>query len=557
MLQLQRRLKWVGLTVLAFSIIIFLTGGLLVLTELLIDQGYDGPKTLSASVTVQGESSHALPKTQYSHFIEHLGRCIKGGIWAEGESPDMFLGGVRPELLETIRSIKPAYIRWPGGCFADGYHWQDGIGPRDQRPVCENLAWGRHGDEVGPPENNRFGTDEFMALCKEVGARPMLTINLGSGTPEEAAAWVEYCNGPADSKWGAERAKNGHPEPYGVEYWFVGNETFSPGEIGRMSPKKYITVYKEFADAMRAVDPVIRLVAVGNFFVDIAGLQNVGKDINRQVLQGIGDGMDYLSIHQYVPNISLKTYLRYWVLQRHGSPSRKIYYDTLGSVSRMQYFLERCIEDVHAYSPPGKHIPLTFDEWNLWDYSMRQLIQSNYNLRDGLWVASMLNLLHRVAPDVPFANIAQMVNCIGIIWSSKDATFLTASGEVFKLYTNHAGEEYLPATVESPAMPHKTELPVLDVSATRSGERTILFFVNRHYDADLDVSCDLPGVTGKQRLSAWEIHHENPVQYNTQESPHEVTILERNDGFSLEENVLRFKMKPHSILCVELEPETA
>ncbi|HOH28403.1 MAG TPA: hypothetical protein PLC40_01905 [Candidatus Hydrogenedentes bacterium] len=136
-----------------------------------------------------------------------------------------------------------------------------------------------------------------MALCKEVGAGPMLTVNLGSGTPEEAAAWVEYCNRPADTKWGAERAKNGHPVPYGVKYWFVGNETFGPGEIGRMSPQKYCDVYKTFAGAMRAVDPSIQLIAVGNLFPSIAGLENVGKDINRAVLQGIGVGMDYLSVH--------------------------------------------------------------------------------------------------------------------------------------------------------------------------------------------------------------------------------------------------------------------
>ncbi|HOH28402.1 MAG TPA: alpha-L-arabinofuranosidase C-terminal domain-containing protein [Candidatus Hydrogenedentes bacterium] len=260
-----------------------------------------------------------------------------------------------------------------------------------------------------------------------------------------------------------------------------------------------------------------------------------------------------------MPNLTPNSVLRYWVIQRHGSPSRKIYYDTLGSVSRMEYFLNQCIQDVHNFSPPGKRIPLAFDEWNLWDQSMRQLIQCNYNLRDGLWVASMLNLLHRVALDVPFANIAQMVNCIGIIWSEKDATFLTASGEVFRLYANHAGDKYLPAKVECPEMPHKTALSVLDVSATRSGNRTILFFVNRHYDGAMDVTCDLQGITGKQNVQAWEIHHDNPVQYNTPQSPHEVAIREKKEDLSLTEEaggvVLKIAMKAHSILCVELELE--
>jgi alpha-L-arabinofuranosidase len=137
------------------------------------------------------------------------------------------------------------------------------------------------------------------------------------------AAWVEYCNGAADTKWGAERAKNGHPEPFGVKYWFVGNETFGPGEIGRMSPTKYCDVYKTFANAMQAVDPAIELFAVGNLFPNIARLKNVGKEINRQVLKGISAEMEYLSVHQYVPDFTLNTMLRYWVLQRHGSPSRK------------------------------------------------------------------------------------------------------------------------------------------------------------------------------------------------------------------------------------------
>ena len=478
-----------------------------------------------------------------------------GGIWAEGESDDMFLGGVRWELVEAIKSIKPPYIRYPGGCFADGYHWQDGIGPREDRPVRKNLAWASKGEEYGPLEDNHFGTDEFMALCEEVGAGAMITINFGSGTPEEAAAWVEYCNGSTQTKWGAERAKNGHPKPYNVKYWFVGNETFRPGEIGGMGPKKYVKVYKEFVRAMRAVDPDVKCIAVGNLFPKILWNEDFGMGLNRKVLQGVGEDMDYLSIHQYVPGWNAKTIMRYQLGGQKTSGKEEIYYDVLSMINRYEYVLERSIQDLLDYSPPGKLIQIAFDEWNLWFEEGPDLIQSNYNLRDGLWTASVLNLLHRLAPHVPIANYAQLVNCLGMIWSDKDGTFLTAAAQVFKLYANHAGDQYLASEVDCSNVPHKSELPVLDFSATRSSDRTILFMVNRHFDSELDVSCVLKGCDSDGNVAAWEIHHPDPVRYNTVESPNDVTITEKRDGVSVQrisgDAMLGLRMKPHSIVCVE------
>ena len=373
---------------------------------------------MPAEVIVEREALHALPRTQYGHFIEHLGKCIKGGIWAEGESEDMFLGGVRPELVEAIKSIHPALIRYPGGCFADGYHWQDGIGPRASRPSRRNRAWAKLGPWHGPREDNHFGTDEFLRLCEEVGAGPMLTANVGSGAAAEAAAWVEYCNGPPDSRWGGERARNGRAEPYGVKHWFVGNEIFGIYETGHRSPSQYARTFREFAQAMRRTDPDLKLIAVGNH----AGATN-REAINRIVLEGAGPEIDYLSIHQYVPELNAGNLLRYSVMRRHVIPDRGVYYDVMASVRVMEDLIRRSAKEAHRFSPPAKPVKLVFDEWNLWFDFLRDIVIANFNLRDGLWVATMLNLLHRFAPDVPIANIAQMVNCVGIIDSTARGNF--------------------------------------------------------------------------------------------------------------------------------------
>jgi alpha-L-arabinofuranosidase len=526
--------------------------------------------TLQASITIEPEALHDLPRTQYGHSLEHLGKCINGGIWAEGESPDMFLGGVRRELVEAIKSIHPALIRYPGGCFADSYHWQDGIGPRAGRPTVKNKAWNRFpylGKHFGPMEDNHFGTDEFLKLSEEMGAEAQLTVNVGSGTAEEAAAWVEYCNGPQDSRWGALRARNGHPHPYGVKYWSLGNEMFSFFEIGHMTPDQYVRVFNEYAHAMRRADPKIKLIGCGTMWPSPTQnnanpilLAAIGRrdDINRTVLEGAGNEMDYLSMHLYGPSnfFTVRYHVLHQFLHREQSSSRKVYYDIICSLPYMEKFVAGNAMDVRAYSPSGKKISLAFDEWNLWYAFYSDVIETNFNLRDGLWVASMLNMFHRHAPDMPIANISQMVNCIGIICSSRLGTFLTPSALVFRMYTEHAGKELLPSRVECPALPHETELPVLDLSATRTGDRVSLFFVNRHYDMAVNASCRLPGIEVVPPVRFIEMAHPNPVQYNTLSEPEAVRIRENHQviAASREGSGSSFEvlLPPHSLTCIEM-----
>ncbi len=511
-------------------------------------------EAIQASLTADlSEILHPLPKTQYGHFIEHLGECIKGGIWAEGEKPEMFLGGVRPELVEAIRSIHPALIRYPGGCFADGYHWQDGIGPRAQRPWRRNRAWGRWGPLWGPPENNHFGTDEFLQLCAAVGAAPMLTVNVGSGTPAEAAAWVEYTNGSSSARWGSERAKNGHPEPYGVNYWFVGNEIYAPGEIGHLTPPEYAKVFRAFAGAMRSADPSVKLIAVGNHYSLSAESK---RDLNRDLLQASGQEIDYLSVHQYTPALSPKNFFRFTLAYQQRSRSRSVYYDVLATIEQYRSFLDQTIADVRRYSPANRTIPIAFDEWNLW-FSLSDTVKANYNLRDGLWCATVLNLLHQRAPDVPIANLAQMVNCLGIITSDRRGTFLTPSAWVFKLYAENAGARLVRFSVASPAIPHPSQLPAVDASVTISEDRVALFLVNRHLNSSVQLSGRLSGAEFEPEGQAIVLTHSNPVQYNTHHHPEAVRPVSQTLRPFSEQTAsgagLGLLLPPHSLTCLVLK----
>src|SRR5919201_1212901 len=193
----------------------------------------------------------------FGAFIEHLGRCIYGGIFDE-DSPLSDAQGFRRDVLEAARALRPPILRWPGGNFVSGYHWTDGIGPRDQRPRRLELAW--HDEE-----SNRFGTDEFIAYCRALGAEPYICINMGTGSLDEAQAWVEYCNGTGNSYWANQRRANGHPEPYRVRYWGLGNEMYGSWQIGAMSAEEYTAAGRRFAAIMHKTDPSIELVSCGQW----------------------------------------------------------------------------------------------------------------------------------------------------------------------------------------------------------------------------------------------------------------------------------------------------
>ncbi len=226
----------------------------------------------------------------YGHFIEHLERCIYGGLWTEDGA------SLREDTLKLARSLKPSLIRYPGGNFASGYHWEDGIGPKDKRPRRFDPAWQAW-------ESNQVGTAEYIDLCRKTGAEPFLVVNDGSGTPDEASRWVKYCNAPAGVEGGQLRAAHGHPDPFNVRLWGVGNEVWGRWQVGHTTAAAYAARLREFAAAMRQADPSIKLVGVGQTPFDDSP-SDEGFAWNNTVLLRAGEVIDYLSFHIYHPGES-------------------------------------------------------------------------------------------------------------------------------------------------------------------------------------------------------------------------------------------------------------
>ena len=361
-----------------------------------------------------------------------------GTVWIDQVSlmpGDSAPGGVRRDVFERIKLLKPAFIRWPGGNVAQDYHWLWGVGPRDQRVTWTNLSW------KNEPEPSDFGTDEFVAFARAVGAEPSITVNVeGRGaTVEEAAAWVEYCNGPATSKYGAMRAANGHPDPFRVRLWEVGNEIWGDWVRGHSDAETYARNYIRYAKAMRAVDPSIKLIAVGDN----------NMNWNRTVLRTAGDGIDYLAIHHYYG--------------RHEAGN------DLSKLLARPLFFERFYGDVLELLRELKlegRVKLAINEWGLDLPTGRQ-----YSIEAALYGARLMNVFERSGALVEMSAVSDLVNGWpgGIIQASLHNVFVTPIYLVNQLYSNNRGDMRLAANVN---------LPDLDTTASRSGNRIFIKAVN-------------------------------------------------------------------------------
>ena len=375
-------------------------------------------------------------------------------------------GGVRADVEARIAALEPAFFRWPGGNVAQDYHWQWGVGPRDTRPTWVNLSWRNE------PEPSDFGTNEYLALCRRVGAEPTLTVNVeGRGaTPEEAAAWVEYVNGPATSRWGARRAADGHPEPWGVRYWEVGNEIWGSWVRGHSDAATYARNLRRYVAAMKAVDPSIRIIAVGDN--DMAW--------NRTVLREAGSVIDYLAIHHYYGHDSTQR-------DRRNLMARPLYY-------------ERFYREVDALARalvPGRTIRLAINEWGLALPEARQ-----HAIESALHGARLMNVLERSAPVVAMSAVSDVVNGWpgGVIQASRHGVFVTPLYHANALWASHVGTQRLRTSVAGPTFDSGSEgraVPVLDVVASRSadGTRVFLKIVNTDSARAIDASIELRGAT--------------------------------------------------------------
>ena len=399
-------------------------------------------------------------------FLEHIGRAVYEGVYDPG-SAHADADGLRTDVLSALRRLDMTAMRYPGGNFASGYHWQDGVGPRAQRPTNRELAW----QSIEP---NRFGTDEYMGLCHKMGWTPMLTVNLGTGTPEEARDWVEYCNCPPGTRYADRRVANGSAEPHAVKLWCLGNEMDGPWQLGHVPADQYAIRAQQAAKMMKDADRSIELVACGSC---TTGLPTY-MEWDRQVLEHMGDLADYISLHRYVGN------------NANDTPD---YLAITNSIDRQIEEMDAACRFVQARRRSKKRAYLCFDEWNVW-YRDRHgdgagkfaphLIEEVYNLEDALVVAGFLNSFIRHADVVKIANIAQIVNVIAPLLTRGDELLVQSIFYPFEMVSRRRTGISLQTAVQGPAYEGKTNglAAYVDASAIWNGDRLHVFAVNRSLD---------------------------------------------------------------------------
>jgi alpha-L-arabinofuranosidase len=408
-----------------------------------------------------------IDRKLFGGFVEHLGHCIYGGLYEEGSSLSDERG-FRQDVLGLLRELRLGVLRWPGGNFVSNYHWQDGIGPKDARPRRPELAWGGE-------EPNRFGTDEFLAYCAELGTDPYICLNMGTGTLADALAWVEYCNSARDTYWAARRRENGRDEPYQVRYWALGNEMYGEWQVGQMSAEEYVREATRWARAIRMLDPSAKLIGCGE-----TGL----TEWDRVVVDGLAGLVDYHSIHLYTGSDD------YWtnVLQPHQAER---------AIKATAALIDRAAYSRGLASKPQ----IAYDEWNVWYRTMTVDLAERYDFSDALAVATYLNIFVRNCSRVRMANLAQMVNAIAPIVATPDGAAVQPIYYPFLLHARAALDLAVDAHVNTktvaPDLPpgasrwrHRiTDLgpfTLLDAAATTSADRgrVAVTIVNRGTDPE-------------------------------------------------------------------------
>lgn len=419
----------------------------------------------------------SLDRRLFGSFLEHLGRAVYDGVYDPG-SPLANSQGFRTDILDLVRRMRVPIIRYPGGNFVSGYNWLDGVGPVKDRPRILDKAW----DAI---DTNRFGTDEFMAWCKAAGTEPLMAVNLGNGTPEQAAALVEYCNTPGGTRWSDLRRANGHADPYGVRHWCLGNEMDGPWQIGHSTAQAYGYKAADAAREMRAIDPTLFLTASGTSNTDLPTY----LQWDREVLEQCYDLVDALSIHQYYGNTAEQT----------GGSSAKYVALNLAMDRQIADTIDVC-DYVRARKHSPKTLWICFDEWNVWyrkhDFDgHRQVaphqLEEVYNLEDALVVGGLLNTLMRRADRVRIACLAQLVNVIAPIMTDAKGFYLQTIYYPYRWALEFARGTVLDLLVNAPTydVPDMRPVPYVDAAGTVSAQtgETALFLLNRDLESAQEV----------------------------------------------------------------------
>ncbi len=486
-------------------------------------------KKVNMLVNTRDILGHINPEI-YGHFSEHLGRCIYEGIYVGEDSDIPNIDGLRTDIIEAFKQIKVPVLRWPGGCFADEYHWKDGIGPKENRKSIINTNWG------GVTENNAFGTHEFLRFCELVGCEPYINGNVGSGTVQEMSEWIEYMTSDAESPMTNLRKANGKEKPWRVKYLGVGNENWGCG--GQMRPSKYLDEYRRFqAYCKNHSGNKLFKIACGPSGSDYTWMEELMKNLDSSYVNA-------LDLHYYnVPNWDYK------------GMSTDFTEDEYHTILKCAYFMDdlltRHTEIMNRYDPNNK-IGLVVGEWGNWfevepGTNPGFLYQQN-TMRDAIVAGMELNIFNRHSKRVVMANLAQAVNVLqSVILTEGAALIKTPTYHVFDLYKEHQDGEAV--YCYNDFLPEADNLPMVTSSASVKEGKLTITITNASLTDSLDISCSVAGLSCKKanaRILTGDVH-----AHNTFDAPGKVAIA--SHPVTLTEDSLSLSLPTCSVVSITLE----
>ncbi|MGP3971023.1 alpha-N-arabinofuranosidase [Streptomyces sp. 6N223] len=492
----------------------------------------------------------AISRHLYGHFAEHLGRCVYGGFWVGEDSPIPNEGGIRLDIVEALRALDIPNLRWPGGCFADEYHWMDGIGPRDERPRMVNTHWGN------VEENNHFGTHEFMALCELLGAEPYISGNVGSGTVREMSEWVEYLTRDGDSPMVRLRKANGREESWRVRFWGLGNETWGCG--GNMRAEAYADLARQYATYCRDHgDNKLYRIAAGAAGDDYVWTEALMKQLNHLGCQRQPRPLyQAVSFHHYtVPGT--------WDAKGSATDfTTDDYYRTMAAARRIDEIIAGHAAVMDCYDP-GKRVGLVCDEWGTWfdvePGTNPGFLHQQNAMRDALVASLHFDIFHRHADRLVMANIAQTVNVLqAMILTSEDdpaQLLLTPTYHVFEMNRRHQDAASLAVHLRTEGTTRRVgedqELETVSISASVRDGAVLISLTNLDAEEPAALTLDLRGRAIGEAVSRI-LTADSPQAHNTYADPAAVAprpfdgVTRTGDGTGL-----RVELPPHSFATVE------
>ncbi len=464
----------------------------------------------------------------YGQMVENCGNCLYPGLWVGEDSEIPNIRGMRKDVIEKFKIIKTPIVRWPGGTPSEYYHWLDGVGPKSERP--ETLLPGLC--LASPGEKNQFGTDEFIDFCNLIGAEPYFCANVGTGSPEEAANWIEYCNRTGNTQFAKLRKENGHEKPFNVKYWGIGNESYF-----WHTPESYTRIIQQYAKIMKTMaDTSILLVAAGLNDSHLTG----ADEWNTAILKNASEFLDFISMHAY-----------YFYDN---------YYDVVACPLKAEPEIDKMRKMIKEFAPAKNNIKITFDEWNIWHNEAKTYngLMQKCTLMDGLYAAGMLHVFQRNSDIVTMANFCDLVNQLpAIVTNESGGLYVNPIFLAFELYTNHCGNLLVQSTIEVPGYQPAEKVgvdfaPYIDCSVTLSEDtRTLtLAVINRHETDAIESKINIDGFTPDKKAKVFVLNAAEVTAANDFEEPDNVQI--ETGIFNKTDKSFTYTFPAHSVTLIKI-----